>query len=61
MPRYGYGGWGGPCGCSCSGPGSFWPRSRDEVVEDLQDYKASLESEITALEKRIQTVKERKE
>ncbi len=60
MPRYGYG-WGGPCGCNCAGPGFFWPRSRDEVVEDLEDYKASLESEITTLEKRIQALREKKE
>ena len=58
MPRYG---WGGQCGCCCSGPGYFWPRSRDEFVDELEDYKAGLESEITALEKRIQNLKEKKE
>jgi hypothetical protein len=30
-------------------------------VEELEDYKAGLESEITALEKRIQSLKEKKE
>ncbi|MDG6918696.1 MAG: DUF5320 domain-containing protein [Nitrososphaerota archaeon] len=58
MQRYGRG---GQCGCNCSGPGYFWPRSRDEAVEELEDYKAGLESEITALEKRIQSLKEKKE
>ncbi|MCL4356189.1 MAG: DUF5320 domain-containing protein [Nitrososphaerota archaeon] len=58
MQRYG---WGGQCGCSCSGPGYFRPTSRDEAVEELEDYKAGLESEITALEKRIQSLKEKKE
>ncbi|MDG7009604.1 MAG: DUF5320 domain-containing protein [Nitrososphaerota archaeon] len=58
MQRYG---WGGHCGCSCSGPGYFRPTSRDEAVEELEDYKAGLESEITALEKRIQSLKEKKE
>ena len=35
--------------------------SREEVLDELEDYKASLSSEMTALEKRIQTLKERKE
>ena len=39
----------------------FGPRSGDEIVDDLEDYKASLESEITTLEKRIQTLKEKKD
>jgi chaperonin cofactor prefoldin len=54
-------GWGGLCGCNCSGPGFYWPRSRNEVVEEMEEYKASLESEIRALEKRIQTLKGKKE
>ena len=54
-------GWGGQCGCNCSGAGNFWPMSREEVLDELEDYKASLSSEMTALEKRIQTLKERKE
>ncbi len=55
MPRYGWES--SQCGCNCSGPGYYWPRSRDEVVDELQDYKASLESEIVALEKRIESLK----
>jgi hypothetical protein len=58
MHRYGGG---CQCGCNCSGPSNYWPRTRDEVVEELEGYKASLESEITTLEKRIQALKERKE
>ena len=58
MPRYGMG---GHCGCDCSGPGYYRPRSRDEFVEELEDYKAGLESEVTALEKRIQGLKAKKE
>lgn len=57
MPRYG---WNGQCGCCC-GPVWAYPRSRDEVVEEMEDYKASLESEIAALEKRIKSVKEKAE
>jgi hypothetical protein len=34
--------------------------TRDEVVQDMQDYKAQLEAEITALEKRINGLKEKK-
>ncbi len=61
MHRHGQGWGSGQCGCNCCGPGYFGPISRDEAVDELQDYKASLESEIAALEKRIQALKERKE
>lgn len=33
--------------------------TKDEVVEDMEGYKAELEAEITALEKRINTLKEK--
>jgi hypothetical protein len=68
MGRFGYGHW-GHCGCGChAGPGwdargAAWgwqaPMTKDEVVEDMEDYKAQLEAEITALEKRINTLKEK--
>ncbi|HKG71839.1 MAG TPA: hypothetical protein VKA87_08060 [Nitrososphaeraceae archaeon] len=48
--------WGG---LSCGGP--YWativPRHRDEIIEELEDYKAALEAEILALEKRIKDLK----
>jgi polyhydroxyalkanoate synthesis regulator phasin len=31
----------------------------DDVVEDMETYKAELEAEIAALEKRINTLKEK--
>ena len=55
MPRYG---WGGQCGCDCAGPRWTSNANRDELVEELSDYKANLESEIIALEHRIETLKE---
>ena len=58
MPRYG---WNGQCGCYCGGPSWAYPSSRDEVVEEMEGYKASLESEIAALEKRIKALKEKVE
>jgi hypothetical protein len=33
--------------------------TKGEVVEEMEDYKAQLEAEITALEKRISTWKEK--
>lgn len=33
--------------------------TKDEVVGEMEDYKAQLEAEITALEKRISTLKEK--
>jgi hypothetical protein len=33
------------------------PRHRDEIIEELEDYKAALEAEILALEKRIKDLK----
>jgi hypothetical protein len=33
------------------------PRHRDEIIEELEDYKAGLEAEILALEKRIKDLK----
>jgi hypothetical protein len=68
MRRYGY--WhGGHCECHChGGPGWYgrgegwgWgpPATKDEAVGELEDYKAQLESEITALERRINTLKEK--
>jgi len=69
MGRFGYGHH-GHCGCYCHddpswygrGPVSGWQpaMTRDEVVQDMQDYKAQLEAEITALEKRINGLKEKK-
>jgi hypothetical protein len=51
--------WGGGAGCGCEGP--YWarviPRHRDEIIEELEDYKAGLEAEILALEKRIKDLK----
>ncbi|HUK49831.1 MAG TPA: hypothetical protein VLV18_02250 [Terriglobales bacterium] len=68
MRRFGYG-HGGHCGCGCNegagwhgrGYGGGWqsPMTKDEVVEEMEDYKAQLEAEITALEKRISTLKEK--
>ena len=65
MGRYGY----GHCGCNChDGPGGYgrgygwgWrnPLTKDEVVGEMEDYKAQLEAEITALEKRINSLKEK--
>jgi hypothetical protein len=44
--------WGGS---QCGAP--YWatmvPRHREEIIEELEDYKAGLEAEILALEKRI--------
>lgn len=74
MRGYGYGHWGhgGHCGCGChEGPGWYgygqgppwgWqaPTTKDEVVEDMETYKAELEAEITALEKRISALREKK-
>jgi hypothetical protein len=66
MRRYGY--WhGGHCGCHWHGwHGGYGPAwawepaaTKDEVLEDMQDYKAELEAEITALEKRINTLREK--
>lgn len=50
-------GWGG--GCHCGGPGRMWPASRDQFVEELEEYKASLEWEIAALERRIKALREK--
>lgn len=68
MGRFGYG-HGGHRDCGCHGdPGWYgrgrtwgWqpPMSRNEVVEEMEDYKARLEAEITALEKRINSLKEK--
>jgi chaperonin cofactor prefoldin len=33
--------------------------TKDEIVDEMEDYKARLEAEITALEKRISTLKEK--
>jgi chaperonin cofactor prefoldin len=33
--------------------------TKDDVIEEMQDYKAQLEAEITALEKRISSLKEK--
>jgi len=33
--------------------------TKDEVVDEMKDYKARLEAEITALEKRINSLKEK--
>jgi hypothetical protein len=67
MRGYGY----GHCGCGCHhGPGRYgygqqppwgWqnPATKDEVVEDMEAYKAELEAEITTLEKRINALKEK--
>jgi chaperonin cofactor prefoldin len=33
--------------------------TKDEVVEEMEDYKARLEAEITTLEKRIGSLKEK--
>ncbi|MEM3671363.1 MAG: hypothetical protein QW767_06445 [Thermoprotei archaeon] len=41
--------------------GYNWPKSTDEVVKELEDYKASLESEIVALSKKIESLKEKAE
>jgi hypothetical protein len=68
MGRFGYG-HGGHCDCECYGGPSWYgrgrtwgwqpPMTKDEVVEDMEDYKARLEAEITALEKRINSLKEK--
>jgi len=68
MGRFGYG-HGGHCDCNYhAGPhgygrGPVWgwqpPMTKDEVVEEMEDYKARLEAEITALEKRISSLKEK--
>jgi hypothetical protein len=68
MGRFGYG-HGGGCDCYChsgpglSGRGPFWrwqaPATKDEMVDEMEDYKARLEAEITALEKRIKSLKEK--
>jgi len=63
MGRHGF----GHCDCNChEGPnmyGHAWgwrtPMTKDEVVGEMEDYKARLEAEITALEKRISTLKEK--
>ena len=48
-------------GSGCGG--SYWasmvPKHREEIIEELEDYKAGLEAEILALEKRIKDLKER--
>ena len=47
-------------GSGC-GRRSYWatmvPRHREEIIEELEDYKAGLEGEILALEKRIKDLK----
>jgi len=66
MGRFGYGHW-EHCHCNChAGPawysrgyGSYSTPTKDEVVEEMEDYKARLEAEITALEKRINSLKEK--
>jgi hypothetical protein len=66
MGRFGYGHW-EHCGCHAGpgwygrGPAWSWqaPMTKDEVVEDMEDYKAQLEAEITVLEKRIKALKEK--
>jgi hypothetical protein len=56
---------GGGRGFSCGGGGGpYWatmmvPRYREEIIEELEDYKADLEAEILALEKRIKDLKEK--
>ena len=67
MGRFGYGHW-EHCHCNChAGPSPYgrglgygWqpPMTKDEVVEEMEDYKARLEAEITTLEKRIGSLKE---
>lgn len=50
------------CACSCVRGGAWnFPISREEVAEELEDYKASLESEIRILEKRIKGLKDKTE
>lgn len=49
----------GPC-CCCWTPRAWLAPSRDEFVGDLEEYKAALEAEIVALEKRIQALREKK-
>ncbi len=51
----------GQCCCQCGCAGSASPRSREEIVGEMEEYKANLESEIAALEKRINAVKEKVE
>ena len=68
MGRFGYG-HGEHCDCNCHtgpygygrGPAWGWqsPITKDEVVEEMEDYKSRLEAEITALEKRINSLKEK--
>ncbi len=42
-------------GSQCGGP--YWaamvPRYREEIIEELEDYKAGLEAEILALEREL--------
>jgi chaperonin cofactor prefoldin len=33
--------------------------TKDDVIEEMQDYKTQLEAEITALEKKISSLKEK--
>lgn len=57
----------GACACYCApnpcyfgpGYGMWWePRTREEVVQDLEGYKERLELEIRELEKRIKRLHE---
>lgn len=55
MPRYGFR-YGCDCGCGCWGPWRTrhepWgrPLRREDIVEELEDYKKELEAEIVDLE-----------
>ena len=44
-------------GCGRSYWATMVPRHREEIIEELEDYKAGLEAEILALEKRIKDLK----
>ncbi|MDQ3854002.1 MAG: prefoldin subunit [Thermoproteota archaeon] len=47
----------GGCGCGRSYWATMVPRHREEIIEELEDYKAGLEAEILALEKKIKDLK----
>ncbi len=43
------------CGCSCHGWRNF--RTKEEKIDELEDYKSELEKELKAVEERIEELK----